>query len=407
MGDELAGHEHGAIGAHPAHERLGARDLAARRPELGLEPDLDLACGQRSPEAALDELLAFHAVDDLLVELDVVDVVFRAYRRERVLGLLDDVLDVHGVARRHVHRPLERGAPDAGALLQVVRERHTPRLARLRLHRLAEAAEHARPEIHQTGEVVFVRLEQPGDLHEQGIDCRPPVLAVELLDVVEPEKAEVEVAVRVVAPHLLAVDEERLLGVQPGQKVGLHEREVALELCLPAHAFPVVFVHVGVDPLVELFLVVEIGVLLRDGLPAELAVDSATTGRRVDGDDVLVVDGEGADQGEVAQLVVRRGERFGVQFFPPDRGEDERMAQTVPLERNLDRVDRFDDAADGVGVGTRTLHVVVDRAELARGLLPHQAAVAFLADHEVRVELVRGLVHADDVVVGVDDVASR
>ena len=122
---------------------------------------------------------------------------------------------------------------------------------------------------------------------------------------------------------------------------------------------------------------------------------------------MLVVDGEGADQGEVAQLVVRRGERFGVQFFPPDRGEDERMAQPVPLERNLNRVDRFDDAADGIGVGARALHAVVDRAELARGLLPHQAAVAFLSDREVRVELVRGLVHADDVVIGVDDIASR
>ena len=79
----------------------------------------------------------------------------------------------------------------------------------------------------------------------------------------------------------------------------------------------------------------------------------------------------------------------------------------MAFERDLDRIDRLDDAADGVGVGARPLHAVVDRAQLAGGLLPHQAAVAFLAYCEVRVELVSGVVHADDVVVGVDDVASR
>ena len=228
--DELVGHEHGAVGVDPARERLGARDLAARRPELGLEPDLNLARGKRVCEAALDELLPLHAVDDLLVELDVVDVVFRAYRRKRVLGLLDDLLDVHAAARRHVHRPLERGAPDAGALLQVARERHAPRLADLGIHRLAEAAEHPRAQIHQAGEVVSVRFEQPGDLHEQTVDRGTAVLPVELLEVVDLEKAEVEVAIWVVAPYLLTVDEERLLGVQAGQKVGLDKREIALEL---------------------------------------------------------------------------------------------------------------------------------------------------------------------------------
>ena len=99
--DELAWRDHVALRGAPAHQRLEARKLVALQVQERLVVELELPVGEGSTQVPLELVAGAHASVHLVFEEPVPAPLLLLRAIEREVGVLEELVGVRPVARRH------------------------------------------------------------------------------------------------------------------------------------------------------------------------------------------------------------------------------------------------------------------------------------------------------------------